>query len=179
METTNRAKTSKWKEAREWLVTILVAVVVSLLFQNYVFAQVKVEQHSMEESIHEGERLIENKFIYRFTKPKRGDIVIIEPEGYDKRLIKRVIGLPGETVELKDGRVYIDGVPLEEPYAKGETHPRGDIYPFVVPEDSVFVLGDNREVSLDSRNLGAIPYSDIEGKAVLRIWPLDKLSWTK
>lgn len=163
------------KELKDWTLTLSAAVILSMLIQNYAFAQVKVEQHSMDTTLHEGQRLVENRLVYRFKEPARGDIVIINGPESDRRLVKRVIGLPGETVDIRDGAVWINGVRLEEPYAAGKTLPNGAAVPLVVPEGHYFVLGDNREYSQDSRQLGAIGSGSLEGKAVLRLWPFSEV----
>lgn len=160
------------KEGREWVLTLGGAILISLLIQNYAFAQVKVEQHSMDNTLREGQRLIENRFVYRFYKPERGDIVIVKSPEDSKRLVKRLIGLPGDVIDMKDGSLYVNGVRQSEPYVKGKTYAWEIPIPLTVPEGACFVLGDNREVSKDSRTLGAIPLSSLEGKAVARLWPL-------
>lgn len=162
----------KW--IREWGVPLMIAIIGATLFRTYGFAQIRVFDISMQNTFFEGHRLIEDKISYRFTAPERGDIVIIRDPDLPERLIKRVIGLPGETIHIKDGVVWIDGVRLDEPYAKGRTFPSKLEMPYRIPEDSVFVLGDNREHSLDSRSLGAIPLTYIEGKTDIRIWPLSE-----
>jgi signal peptidase I len=164
------------KEWKEWAVSLGIAFLVVFLIQNYAAAQVIVQQSSMEDTLYEGQRLIEEKITYRYSLPKRGDIVIIRGKEYPDRLVKRVIGLPGEKIDIKDGSVYVNDVKLAEDYAVGITENTGQLkLPFLVPEDHVFVLGDNREISLDSRQLGAISLSSIEGKVILRIWPLNRL----
>ena len=164
------------KEWKEWAVSLGIAFLVVFLIQNYAAAQVIVQQSSMEDTLYEGQRLIEEKITYRYSLPKRGDIVIIRGKEYPDRLVKRVIGLPGEKIDIKDGSVYVNDAKLAEDYAVGITENTGKLkLPFLVPEDHVFVLGDNREISLDSRQLGAISLSSIEGKVILRIWPLNRL----
>lgn len=164
----------KWvRELRDWVVSLSIAVVAALLIQNYAFAQTEVRNISMQETLYEGQRLIEDKITYRFTTPDRGDIVIINGPETDKRLIKRVIGLPGDVLDIRNGSVYINDVLLDEPYVKGETHPDILPVPYEVPADTVFVMGDNRMRSEDSRSLGAIPLTSIEGRAIFRLWPLN------
>lgn len=187
------------KESLQWAVAILGAVIVSFSVRSYAFAQTEVKQMSMQNTLFEGQRLIEYKIDYYFSAPKRGDIVIINREaekgalntlvanakdfvdafykkGEDdqKRLIKRVIGVPGDTIDLKDGKVYINGKYYAEPYVKGPTYPHRVEFPLKVPENQYFVMGDNRENSMDSRDLGLISIDNIEGKAIFRTWPLDK-----
>ncbi|MFS0727934.1 signal peptidase I [Paenibacillus sp. 1P07SE] len=171
----DKAKGKRWrKELREWLVSIAMAVGIALLIQNYAFAQAEVRQSSMSGTLEEGHRLVEDKLSYIFSEPRRGDIVIIDGPESDVRLIKRLIALPGDTVDIREGAVYLNGTRLEEPYAKGQTFPVGLEVPFTVQEHQVFVLGDNRENSTDSRQLGTISYDSLEGKAVFRVWPLQK-----
>ena len=162
---------SVYKEIKEWMISISIAIVISLLIQNFAFAQVKVQQNSMENTIQDGNRLIENKLVYRFSSPAHGDVVIINGSEYDKRLIKRIIGVQGDMIDIRDGKVWVNGEPLDEPYAKGSTYPGNMPVPILVENDKVFVLGDNRESSIDSRKIGLIATTSIEGKAIFRLWP--------
>lgn len=125
----------------------------------------------MEPTLYGHQRLIIEKLSYHIHPPERGDIVVVRVPQFDKYLIKRVIGLPGETLEIKNGIVYIDGRPLKEPYVNGV--PRGDYRATVIPEGYVFVMGDNRNNSNDSRAFGPIPIKNIVGHAWMRYWPLD------
>jgi len=168
-------KGKKWiREVRDWLLSLTIAVIAALLIQNYAFAQTEVRNVSMQHTLFEGQRLIEDKISYHFEHPNRGDIVIIDGPESDKRLIKRVIGLPGDILDIKDGRVLVNGTLLEEPYVKGLTFSNGLGVPYTVPDKKVFVMGDNREHSQDSRELGPISLSSLEGRAVFRLWPLNK-----
>jgi signal peptidase I len=165
----------KWtRELREWFTAIAVAVILSLLIQNYAFAQVKVFNISMQNTLVQGQRLFEDKISYHITAPKRGEIVIINNREEHRNLVKRVIALPGETIDFRDGVVYINDSKLDEPYTKGLTFSNNFKTPYVVPADHVFVLGDNREHSEDSRAFGAVSYSDLDGRILFRVWPLDK-----
>lgn len=125
-----------------------------------------------ENTVFAGHRLIENKISVRFNEPDRGEIVIINDPDLPERLIKRVVGLPGETIHIANGEVWIDGTRLEEPYVKGKTYPSTLSMPYTIPEDHVFVMGDNREHSMDSRSMGAIPLAHVEGTTAFRVWPL-------
>lgn len=166
---------NKWvKELKEWTLSLGIAVVGALLFQNYVYAQTEVHNVSMQNTLVAGQRLIEDKWSYHFHDPKQGDIVIINGPEYDSRLVKRVIALPGQTIDMKEGEVYIDGVKLNEDYVKGLTYPGAIAVPYTVPENHVFVMGDNRENSLDSRSFGPVALGSLEGKAVYRVWPIGK-----
>ncbi len=163
------------KIMKEWVIPFAVVILIALAIRTYGFAHIQVFNVSMQNTLFEGHRLIENKLIYRFGEPKRGDIVIINGPEYPERLIKRVIGLPGETIDFADGHVRINGVVLEEDYTQGFSSARSLAMPLVIPDDAYFLMGDNREHSVDSRDLGAIPMSSIEGKASFRFWPLSQM----
>lgn len=160
----------KWM--KEWGVPLMIAIVGASLFRTYGFAQVQVMDVSMQNTVFAGHRLIENKKSVRFNEPDRGEIVIINDPDLPERLIKRVVGLPGETIHIANGEVWIDGTRLEEPYVKGKTYPSTLSMPYTIPEDHVFVMGDNREHSMDSRSMGAIPLAHVEGTTAFRVWPL-------
>jgi signal peptidase I len=163
------------RELRDWCVTLGIAITAALLIQNYAFAQTEVKNISMQKTLVDGQRLIEDKISYHFETPHRGDIVIISGPESDKRLIKRVIGLPGDVIDFTDdGHVLVNHTALQEPYVKGLTYSNGMELPFTVPAKTVFVMGDNRENSQDSRMLGPISMSSVEGRAVFRLWPLSK-----
>ncbi|GGD67626.1 signal peptidase I [Paenibacillus nasutitermitis] len=168
-------KSNRWiREIRDWMLSLSIAVIAALLIQNYAFAQTEVRNVSMQHTLFEGQRLIEDKISYHFEQPSRGDIVIIDGPESDKRLIKRVIGLPGDIIDIKGGQVLVNDILLEEPYVKGQTFSNGLDVPFTVPVKKVFVMGDNREYSQDSRELGPVSLSSLEGRAVFRLWPLNK-----
>ncbi len=160
---------------REVLVTLLLAVTIFFVIQATVPPSV-VNGTSMEPNLHQGQRLIINKVVYNFHVPERGDIIIF-PNPYNpaEDYIKRVIGLPGEIVELKDGKVYIhqpDGNILTLDEHEYISEPDKDYYlSDIIPPDNYFVLGDNRNISLDSRWGWTVPRQDIIGKAWLSIWP--------
>lgn len=155
---------------RELLGTILPAVLVALLIHLFLAQATRVEGYSMEPTLHGHQRLVIEKLSYRLHPPRRGDIVVIRVPGYGRdMLIKRVIGLPGETIEVRGGQVLINGVPLAEPYLRTVT--RGDYPATRIPDDAIFVMGDNRNNSNDSRAFGPIPLDAVVGKAWLRYWP--------
>jgi signal peptidase I len=154
----------------EVLETVLPALVIVLVINAFLAQATRVEGQSMEPSLHDNQRLIIEKISYRFHPPQRGDIVVLRlPNRHSDPLIKRVVGLPGETVEISDGRVIIDGQVLDEPYLNQYTYQ--GMSPRVVPEDQLFVLGDNRGFSNDSRAFGFVPFSDVIGRAWFRYWP--------
>ncbi len=149
--------------------TLLAGVLIFILINISVQYSI-VEGSSMEPNLHNGQRLLINKIAY--SNPQRGDIIIFPPPHVanpDKDFIKRIIGLPGELIEIKDGIVYINGSPLGEPYV--EDNAGIDMSLTVVPDGEYFVLGDNRGNSQDSRFGWTVPGEDIVGKAWLSIWP--------
>lgn len=162
------------RAAREVLETIVPAVVIAL-FINLLLAQAtRVYGRSMEPNLETNQRLVVEKVSYRFREPQRGDVVVIRLPGHgEELLIKRVIALPGEEVAIHERQVYINGQPLEEPYTHGTT--RGHMEALVVPERHVFVLGDNRGASNDSRTFGPVSYEAIVGRAWFSYWPPDRI----
>ena len=175
----------------EWVGVVLGALIVALLVKHFLFAAYYIPSPSMEPTLTDGDRIVVNKLSYRLHEVNRGDVVVFrrampQPDGINE-LIKRVIALPGETVEVVDGRVYVDGGLLLEPYLTardstgGFALPPGCIGPpdsinrCTVPDDHVFVMGDNRRNSKDSRVFGPVAESGIVGRAFLRVWPLGDL----
>jgi signal peptidase I len=178
---------SCFREVLGWVEAVLIALVVSFLIRDFLFVTTVVNMHSMEDTLFDGQRIIIYKLGYRFALPVRGDIVVFEyqersrkgllkylplPDPQEINYIKRVVALPGEEVDIRDGHVYINGVMIEEPYVKGVTAAKGMTLPDTVPENKIMVLGDNREISSDSREIGYIDISRMKGKAVFRILPL-------
>lgn len=162
----------------EWIETILIALILALLLRTFVVQPFQVHLSSMHPTLEEGDFILVNKLAYKFGTPNRGDVVVFLPPGgqMEKPYIKRVIGLPGETVDIKDGRVYVNGTLLEEPYALGETS-GGKYNHIVVPEGTVFVMGDNRMNSSDSRYFGPVSIDSLEGKTFLCFWPFSHFKW--
>lgn len=167
-------KNSIWKELWEYIKMIIFVVAVVLIINNVLLINARVPSESMEKTIMTGDRFFGNRLAYLFSDPERFDIVVFKyPDDESQLFVKRVIGLPGETVEIKEGKVYINGseTPLDDSFTP-ET-PIGDYGPYVVPEDSYFMLGDNRNHSGDSR-FWKQPYVEKEkivGKAILRYFP--------
>lgn len=183
-----------WTAVAEWAGLAIIAVLLAFLVQRFLFQAFYIPSRSMEPTLEVGDRVLVNKLSYRLHDIRRGDLVVFEaPDsqqvaGVDD-FVKRVIGLPGETVGFRDGRVFIDGQELEEPYlpdsAQGHTDPfqgrppeRGCAQiieePFVtctVPAGSVFVMGDNRTQSKDARAFGPIAEDEIIGRVFLHVWP--------
>lgn len=156
---------------RETVETIAVALVLTILIRHFVAESFVVRGSSMEPTLHDGERLLVSKFIYRFRPPRSGEIIVFRsPVRERDDLIKRVIAVPGDHVALVDGQVVRNGQPLDEPYIMSQAG--GNLPDRVVPEGHVFVLGDNRPNSEDSRYFGFVPVDRIKGKAFLVWWPV-------
>jgi signal peptidase I len=188
--------------AKEFPFLLLVAFALALLIKTFLVQAFFIPSESMENTLNPGDRVLVNKVVYHLHTPRRGDIIVFSdpnpaPQGHrnpaqafwhwlteglgvstspEKDFIKRVIGLPGETLEGRDGVVYVDGRPLDEPYIRTK-----DVRPFGpvrVPADSLFVMGDNRTDSKDSRyGLGFIPYDNVIGRAFVVIWPPSRVGW--
>lgn len=157
------------KEILSWVLVIAAALVFALLLNKYVIYKVSSPTESMENTIMVGEKVEVFKLAYLFSDPKRGDIVVFPaPDNEEEDYIKRVIGLPGETIEGKEGVVYIDGEALEENYFKEQ--PTGDFGPYTIPENSYFMMGDNRNISLDARywENKFVKKDKIEGRAIFK-----------
>lgn len=171
-------------EALSWLVTVGIAVLAMWLLFTFVLGVFYVPSGSMLDTIRLGDRVVGEKVSYRFGTPRQGDVVtFLDPAGSGETLIKRVVATPGQTVDLRDGVVYVDGQRLDEGYTEGraslplEEHAAtlsGPLsYPYVVPDGCLWVMGDNRTNSLDSRYFGAIPIASVTSHAVFIYWPLD------
>lgn len=198
-----KPKKNRIRSILEWLVTILAAVVVSLFIVSNIGSLTQIKEQSMEPTFKENDRVVIYKLGYLFDTPERGDIVILNKrikqsgilvnminEGQDiydnikyrftgsiekNNLIKRVIGVHGDIIDIQNGEVLVNGKLLDEKYSVGETYASSNFsYPIEVPEDKVYVLGDNRENSLDSRDLGFINLSQIKGEVFFRLFPIDR-----
>jgi signal peptidase I len=157
--------------ARDALETLIFAAVMLVILRAMVGNYV-VDGQSMQPSLADGERIWITRVETALTRPpSRGDIVVFQSWGQDRPFVKRVVGLPGETVEVRDGRVWVNGMALEEPYLTDVTG--GRYGPAALGTTDVFVLGDNRDNSADSRTFGPLSIHDIEGTARLRYWPPD------
>jgi signal peptidase I len=158
---------------RELAESVLPALVIVLVVNVFLAQATRVEGQSMEPNLHNNERLIIEKITYRLRDPRPGDIIVLRrPDRSTEPLIKRVVGVPGQRVEVRDGLVFVGGEPYDEPYLDQETW--GTLAPQLVPEEHVFVLGDNRRASNDSRSFGMVSFDDIVGRAWLRYWPLSR-----
>ncbi|MCC6445075.1 MAG: signal peptidase I [Armatimonadetes bacterium] len=163
----------------EVLESALIAIVlVFLIIRPYVVQAFYIPSGSMHPTLLERDRILVNKFVYRFREPKRGDVVVFKapsqasPDGREKDFIKRVVGLPGDTLEVRDGATYINGKPLREPYIE---EPPYYVYPpYQIPQGMLFVMGDNRNDSNDSHSWGPLERSRILGKALVVFWPFSR-----
>jgi len=155
---------------RDIVITLILALVIFFLLQFTVQSFVVVGS-SMQPNFQDGERLVVNKVSYRLHQPETGDVIVFHPpNNQEADYIKRLIALPGETVKVENGMVYINGLPLDEPYQINES-PKYTLPEQKVPENEYFVLGDNRNNSNDSHNGWTVPQENIIGKVWLLIWP--------
>src|SRR5271163_737121 len=161
-------------ELRSWTRDLAVALGLALVIIIFLYQPVKVEGTSMAPLLTDQERIFINKFVYRFTPIERGDVVVFwYPLDHSKSFIKRVIGLPGETIELRAGRLYVNGKELMEPYVPPNYLDGTSYAARQIPEGNYFVMGDHRDSSNDSRVFGPVSRPYIYGKAVFAYWPVD------
>ena len=157
---------------REVLITILVGAIIFILLQTTVQSFIVIGS-SMKPNFEPGQRLLVNKVVYRFGEPQQGEVIVFRPPPNENTdYIKRIIAVPGDTVEIKGSVVYVNNTALDEPYIKAPTN--DTLHPAKIPENEYFVLGDNRNNSNDSRDWGTVPRQNIVGKAWLSIWPPDQ-----
>lgn len=161
----------------ELLLMVAIAFVLATGIRTFIVQPYVVPTGSMIPTIELQDRVIANKFIYRFREPVPGEIVVLDdPTGSVQTLIKRVIATEGQTVDFVDGQVVVDGIVLDEPYTHGlPTQAMTLEMPYTVPEDSVWLMGDNRTNSADSRVFGAVSLSEIRGEAIFTYWPIDRI----
>ncbi len=161
-------------EIRVWARDLLLAIGLALVIIVFLYQPVKVEGTSMAPLLSDQERIFINKFVYRFEPIERGDVVVFwYPLDRSKSFIKRVIGLPGELVEIRQGQVYVNGTHLTESYVPSQYEDATDYGPVRVPVDHYFVMGDHRISSNDSRVFGPVAHRYIYGRAVFAYWPVD------
>jgi len=168
----SRARVSEWllRALREVAETVIPAVVIALIINLFLAQATQVLGQSMEPNLHSTQRVVVEKVTYRFFHgPRRGDIVVIDLPGQTEMLIKRVVGLPGESVEVRNGQVYIDGEQLDEPWTVRRGG--GNYGPQTIPPLRVFVMGDNRGASNDSRSFGPVAIEHVVGHAWFSYWP--------
>ncbi|CAB1129082.1 Signal peptidase I [Candidatus Hydrogenisulfobacillus filiaventi] len=161
---------------RELLQTLLIAFVLALLIRTFLFESFQVEGVSMRPTLHTGERVLVNKVIYDFEKPRVGQIVVFRsPVIPSQDWIKRIIGVPGDTVMVRDNIVYINGKRYPEPFVRHAASP--PVGPITIRPGYLWVEGDNRPQSYDSRYFGPLPMRDVKGQAFLIWWPLNDVRW--
>ncbi len=162
----------------DWVAVVVGAVAIALVVRTLLFQPFWIPSASMESTLRQQDRVMVNKLSYRLGDIDRGDVVVFErpdagPAAYDK-LIKRVIGLGGDEVEGRDGAVLVNGITIDEPYLD-PADVIGDFGPITVPEGDLFMMGDNRDDSYDSRFFGTVPERNVIGRAFVLFWPLDRL----
>ncbi len=163
-------------ELKSWFRDILFAFATAIFIVIFVIQPVKVEGTSMLPRLVDQERIFVNRFIYRFSDIHRGDIVVFwYPRDRSKSFIKRVVAVPGDTVEIRYGAVFVNGQKVDEPYLNPEYRDHDSFRREMVPPGQYFVLGDHRNSSNDSRNWGFVSRDLIYGKAVFRYWPMSRL----
>lgn len=168
------------KEIREWIVSLTTALVVVMLVSNFLVTIIRVDGGSMLNTLHDGDRLLVNVLDMQLNGPERYDVVILHYPQRKGNFVKRIIGMPGDTLEVKQGVLYINGEAVEEEYLAEERTVKfhSDSYhfgPIEIPEDQYFVLGDHRDKSNDSRQVGLIDRDLLVGQASYIFWPLDRL----
>lgn len=168
-----------WNEVWDWVKALVVAVLIAWGIHQFLFQQYVVDGRSMVPALQNGDRLLVDKIPYDLGPPKRGDVIVFRapaeyagPQG--EYWVKRVIGLPGDTVAVKHGHLILDGRRVPETFINGPMDPSKDSGPFKVPPGTVFVMGDNRNLSFDSRYVGPIADSQIVGRVDLLFWPLSQ-----
>jgi signal peptidase I len=182
---------------RDWAESIFIAFVLAMVIRSFVVQAFKIPTGSMRPTLIEGDIILVNKFIYGakipftdkrlpgFSKPKRGEVIVfIYPENPKKDFIKRLVAFEGETVEIKNGTIYVDSKPLQgKEFSSIYYYNRGNLMPdgrkITVPKDSLFVLGDNSASSQDSRYWGFVPYKNVLGKAIIIYWPPNRIRLIK
>lgn len=164
----------------EWIKTIVISVIIALVIITFIRPTLVLE-YSMYPTIQQYDYLIINKIAYKVGESQHGDIIVFKSNillenGKNKRLIKRIIGVPGDTIEIKDGIVYRNGEALDEPYINGD-YTSGNIEPTAIPEGKLFVMGDNRPNSMDSRSsqIGLISMDSVVGNVLIRLFPFNKI----
>ncbi len=166
--------------------TVVIALSIFLILYLFIMQPHQVNGQSMDPTFHHAEYVMTDKVSYKLHKPQRGDVVVFEapvaancPEGTGCDFIKRIIGLPGDMVEVKDNHLYVNGSFVEEPYLEDTVLTKAGTYtfngPVSIPDDNYFVVGDNRPHSSDSRAWGPVPFDRIVGKVFFRYWPLDRI----
>lgn len=173
-----------FKEIISWVIIFVFAFVISIGINKYIIESTEVVGESMLPTLVPGEKLLINKMAYTFSNPKRGDVCVFLPDSEGKNYVKRIIALPGETIDIKDGKVYIDGTMLDESLYLDNEVITNKLYnskdfPYTLGAEEYFAMGDNRSNSFDSRasDIGAVTKERMRGKALVRIYPFEKLKF--
>lgn len=186
-EGASEKRSSPGRTVLEYVVLAVVAIAVALLIQAYLVKPYRIPSPSMEDTLLVGDRVLADRVSWRFSDPARGDVVVFHPPGPGPVLIKRIVGMPGDTLSLRDGAVYVNGKQLAEPYVRrvdGRPEPTEPFdtglpwslqQPYEVPPGSYFLMGDNRTNSGDSRDFGPITRDQLVGRAFARYWPLGRI----
>ena len=164
------------EEIKDWVVSIVIAVVLAMIIRTFVVELYLVDGPSMRPTLQHAQRLVVNKFIYHFRAPEKGEVLIFRyPKDPSRDFIKRVIAVPGDTIEIKDGNVFVNGELQNEDYILSKC--RGDYPKSTIPEGHIFVMGDNRNNSEDSRYRGVdfVPHRLVKGRAIVAFWPIDSI----
>jgi len=171
-----RTRLEPWRAAWELLHDLSVAVLFCFFLITFVAQAFRVQGTSMEPLLHDGDRIVVNKFVYRFSPIARGDVVVFwYPRDPSTSFIKRVVALPGDRIEMRRGHLYVNGREMPETYVSEKRRDHDSFPPTAVTAGHYFVLGDNRRGSNDSRSWGEVPEKYIYGRAVMRFWPLGQL----
>jgi len=162
------------RSGRELFTVVLPALLIALLVNVFVAEAVAIEDGpSMQPNLYRGDRMLTEKISYHLHAPRRGDVVVVDRPGDEKTLVKRVIAVAGETIEVRGGHAFVNGQPIDEPWVREFGGP--GYGPELVPDDHVFILGDNRAVSHDSRAIGPVQVDSVRGHVVLVYWPPDQV----
>lgn len=183
-----------YKEIVDWIKALAIAVILVFIIRTFLFSPFIVEGPSMEPNFYTGERLIVNKLIFKMREPHHGEVVVFHVPEQGRDFIKRVIGVPGDTIKVVGDDVFINDQKVDEPYIKeaieaahangelyntGPDFPNANVSESVVPEDKIFAMGDHRGNSQDSRDIGFVSEKEIIGRADAMFWPLNKISIIK
>ena len=161
---------------REFIIYLLGVITIALCIRTFVFEPVRVVGPSMHPTLQDGEGMFVEKLTYVFSEPERGDIIICRYPNYVVKCVKRIIAVPGDTISISDGKIYLNGSELDES-AYWNDYIYGDMIEVTVPEKSLFVVGDNRNESGDSRHVGFIPYAQVKGKVHAVMTPFSRARW--
>jgi signal peptidase I len=165
-------------KVRVWTGGLLIAAAIAVVSLRLIYEPVKIQGSSMTPLLSDREAIVINRLVYHFEPIHRGDVVVFRyPLDVTQSYIKRIVGLPGETVQIRQGLVYVNGNSVSEPYIPSQYEDLSDFGPIQVPSDSYFVLGDRRRRSNDSRVFGTVAQRLIEGRAAFAYWPINRVGW--